>query len=132
MPHIIIEHSANITDAADIDGLIERLHAAALETGVFPLGGLRTRAAERAHYRIADGHGDNGFVHVTLRIGHGRDGETKKRAAGHIFDALCDHLGELYDSSSLAISLEVQEIDPDTSFKKNNLHDHVAARQKSE
>ncbi|MCP5371754.1 MAG: 5-carboxymethyl-2-hydroxymuconate Delta-isomerase [Hyphomicrobiales bacterium] len=129
MPHVIIEHSANITGTMDLDGLIARLHAAALETGVFPLGGLRTRAAERTRYRIADGHPDNGFVHVTLRMGHGRDPATKRAAAEHVFAALCDHLEPLFRTSPLGISLEVQEIDPDLSFKHNNLHDIVARRR---
>lgn len=129
MPHIVVEYSANLRDALDLDSLLGRLHDAALETGVFPIGGLRTRAAERRDYRIADGDPANGFVHVLLKIGHGRDLDTRKRAAGHVFDALCGHLGPLFERTPLGISLEVQEIDPDLNFKKNNLHEHVAARR---
>jgi len=129
MPHIIVEYSSNVRDRLDLDRLIERLHTTAIGTGVFPLGGTRTRAAERTRYRIADGHPDNAFVHVTLRIGHGRDAQTKERAARAVFDALCEHLAPLYDAAPLGISFEVQEIDPALSFKKNNLHEYVAARQ---
>src|SRR5690606_8877144 len=53
MPHIIIEYSANLRDEIAIDTLVERLHRTAIDTGVFPIGGARTRAAERSHYRIA-------------------------------------------------------------------------------
>ena len=129
MPHIIVELSSNLRDALQLDRLLERVHAAAIATGVFPIGGTRTRAEERNHYRIADGHPDNAFVHVVLRIGHGRDADTKMRAGQAVFDALCDHLGDLYDRIPLGISLEVQEIDPVLSFKKNNLHEYVRARQ---
>jgi len=129
MPHIVVEYSSNVRDRLDLDRLIERLHTTAIGTGVFPLGGTRTRAAERTRYRIADGHPDNAFVHVTLRIGHGRDAQTKERAARAVFDALCEHLAPLYDAAPLGISFEVQEIDPALSFKKNNLHEYVAARQ---
>jgi 5-carboxymethyl-2-hydroxymuconate isomerase len=129
MPHIVVEYSANIRDRMGLDGLIERLHATAIGTGVFPLGGTRTRAAERTHYRVADGHPDNAFVHVTLRIGHGRDADTKAQAARAVFDALCAHLAPLYDAIPLGISFELQEIDPALSFKKNNLHEYVSARQ---
>jgi 5-carboxymethyl-2-hydroxymuconate isomerase len=128
MPHIVVEYSANLRDRLRLDALLERLHATAIGTGVFPIGGARTRAAERTHYRIADGHPDNAFVHVVLRIGHGRDADTKRRAAQAVFDALCDHLEALSASTPLGISLEVQEIDPVLSFKRNNLHDYVAAR----
>ena len=129
MPHIIVEYSSNLRDALEPDRLIERLHAAALDTGVFPIGGLRTRAVERTQYRIADGHPDNAFVHVTARIGHGRDAPTRMRAGQALFDALCAHLAPLFERVPLGISFEIQEIDPVLSFKKNNLHDYVKARQ---
>ena len=129
MPHIVVEYSSNIEDRIDLQRLIRRLHDTAIGTGLFPLGGTRTRAARRNDYRIADGHPDNGFVHVTMRIGHGRDADAKTRAAQAVFDALCEHLAPLFDASPLGISFEVQELDPALSFKKNNLHEYVAARQ---
>jgi 5-carboxymethyl-2-hydroxymuconate isomerase len=128
MPHIIVEYSSNLRDRMQLGQLIQTLHETAIQTGVFPLGGTRTRAAERTDYRIADGHPDNAFVNVTLRIGHGRDAQTKQRAAQTVFDALCTHLAALYDEIPLGISFEVQEIEPTLSFKKNNLHDYVTAR----
>ncbi|HLT02509.1 MAG TPA: 5-carboxymethyl-2-hydroxymuconate Delta-isomerase [Geminicoccaceae bacterium] len=128
MPHIIIEYSANLREEIGIDALVEALHRTAIDTGVFPIGGARTRAAERSHYRIADGHPDNGFVHVMLRIGHGRDARTKAGAAERIFDALCAHLAPRFAAGPLGITLEVVEIDPALSFKRNNLHDYVRQR----
>ncbi len=129
MPHIIVEYSANIRGRIEPENLIESVHQAALRTGVFPIGGTRTRAAERSCYRIADGHPDNAFVHILLRIGHGRDLETRRRAAEQVFGEVCKFLEPLFQSSPLGISLEVQEIDPAVSLKKNNLHEHVRARQ---
>ena len=129
MPHIIVEYSANIREQIGPERLIQCIHEAALRTGVFPIGGTRTRAEERSCYRIADGHPDNAFVHIVLRIGHGRDLETRRRAAEEIFRDVCQFLEPLFQRSPLAISLEVQEIDPAVSLKKNNLHEHVRARQ---
>jgi 5-carboxymethyl-2-hydroxymuconate isomerase len=129
MPHIVVEYSANLRRRMQLPLLLRRLHETAIATGVFPPGGTRTRAAERSDYVIADGHPDNAFVHVTLRIGHGRDLETRRRAAQQVFDVLCEQLSPVSDASPLAISFEVQEIDPELSFKKNNVHDYVKARQ---
>ena len=129
MPHIVVEYSANIRDRLDPPRLVERLHQAALATGVFPVGGTRTRAAEREHYRIADGHPDNGFVHVAMDIGAGRDLATKRRAAQAVFDALVVHTQALFEAAPLGLTLELRESDPDLSFKHNNLHDYVKARQ---
>ena len=128
MPHIVIEYSANLNGRVDLAALLRAVHAAALDSGVFPVGGLRTRAAERAHYLIADGHPDNAFVHAAVRIGHGRDAATKKRAGERLFAALCAELEPLYAAAPLAISLDIQEIDPALSFKRNNLHAVVERR----
>jgi 5-carboxymethyl-2-hydroxymuconate isomerase len=129
MPHIVVEYSANIRDRIALTGLLEAVHTTALETGVFPLGGTRTRAAERSDYRIADGHPENGFVHVSMMIGAGRDADTRQRAARQVFDAVVAHLAPLFDVAPLGISLEVRELDPQLSFKHNNLHDYVEARR---
>jgi 5-carboxymethyl-2-hydroxymuconate isomerase len=128
LPHLIIEYSANIEDRIALDALLDKLHACALETGVFPLGGLRVRAHRADHYRIADKAADNGFVHVTALIGHGRALDVQQRAGEQLFAVLTEHLASLYDRSPLAISLNIQEFHPVLNFKKNNLHEHVKKR----
>ena len=129
MPHIVIECSDNVGRQADMPALVKRIHRAVLGTGVFPIGGTRTRLSERSIYEIADGAPENGFVHVTMRIAAGRDAETKHRAASAIFDELCAALEPLYERMPLGISLEMVELDPALSFKKNNLHEYVEERK---
>lgn len=122
MPHLVLEYSANLEPGVDVAALIRAVHEAALETGMFPIGGTRTRAARRDHYRIADGHPDNAFVHLSARIGAGRADEAKRAAGEHIFAALKAALAETFDARPLAISFDMAEIDPALSFKHNNLH----------
>jgi 5-carboxymethyl-2-hydroxymuconate isomerase len=127
--HLIVEYSSNLRGRLDLPQLIRSLHQAALATGIFPIGGLRTRAYETQTYSIADGHPENAFVHVSVRVGHGRDVPTRRRACEQIFNAACDRLAELFAHTPLGISVEMQELDPELSFKKNNLHEHVKRRQ---
>ena len=122
MPHLIVEYSANIEDQIALDALLDKLHTCALGTGVFPLGGLRVRAHRTDAYRIADKAPENGFVHITALIGHGRPLDVQQRAAEQLFGVLTAHLEELFAKSPLAISLNVQEFHPVLNFKKNNLH----------
>jgi 5-carboxymethyl-2-hydroxymuconate isomerase len=128
MAHIIIEYSANLRGQFDLDGFLKAVHEAALATGVFPIGGIRTRAYEAQHYVIADASPDNAFVHISLKVGHGRDVETRKRACEAIFEVACRQLAGVYERLPLGIALEMQEIDPVLTFKKNNLHDYVKRR----
>jgi 5-carboxymethyl-2-hydroxymuconate isomerase len=129
MAHIVIEYSSGLRDRLDLPVFLDAVHTAALATGVFPIGGLRTRAYEAQDYVIADGHADNCFLHISLKVGHGRDVETRKRACEAIFAVVCEQLQGLYDELPLGISLEMQEIDPVLTFKKNNLHDYVKRRR---
>jgi 5-carboxymethyl-2-hydroxymuconate isomerase len=130
MPHLIVEYSANLERDIDIPRLVAALHAAALETGVFPVGGIRTRAARREVYAIADGHPDNSFIHVQARIGTGRPPEVRQKAAEHIFAALKTATARVFAERPLGLTFEIVEIDPVGSLKHNNLHEIVEARRK--
>ena len=81
MPHQIIEYSANLESRLDIQSLVDGLHEAAMGIDGLPVGGLRTRAARRDRYQVADRHPDNAFVHLVLKLGHGRS-EEKRREFG--------------------------------------------------
>lgn len=130
MPHQTIEYSANLEPELDIDALVSALHETAASIDALPIGGLRTRAVAREHYRIADGHPDNTFINVFLRIAPGRPFDVRKAAGEKLFQALCDYLEEIYSSTPLAISYEIQELDADLRWKKNNIREYLAAREK--
>ena len=132
MPHQIIEYSANLGSRVDIDALVAALHETAAGIDALPLGGLRTRAVARGHYRIADGHADNAFINVMLRIAPGRSFEVRKAAGETLFAALCEFLEPTFSTSPLAISYEIQEIDADLRWKQNNLRDYMARREEDQ
>ena len=123
MPHLNIEYSANLEGTLDIQALVDRIHETALETGIFPLGGVRTRAEARCYYRIANGDPRAGYIHLMVRIGSGREFDTRRAAGDRIFQALCDFTKEVFDAQPLALSFELHEIPPDMAWRKNNLHD---------
>ena len=126
MPHLILEYSANLEEQIDVKGLVRTVHDAALKTGVFPEAGTRTRAAKRMDYEIADRHPDNGFVHLTLRIGMGRTVEVRQMAGEQIFAALTGALSTRLAEGRLAVSFEMVEINAETSWKQNNIRDAMA------
>lgn len=128
MPHLLVEYSANVEDLIELDEMLDKLRDAALTSGVFPLGGLRIRAQRMDHYRIADCHPDNGYVHVTATIGHGRPLDVKQQVGEALFAVLTEHLDTAFRESPLAISFNIQEFHPQLSFKKNNLHEYVRSR----
>jgi 5-carboxymethyl-2-hydroxymuconate isomerase len=123
VPHFTIEYSANLDGRVDIGAVCEVVRQAAVETGVFPLGGIRVRAIKCEHYAIADGRKDFAFLDMVLRLGEGRDLLTRKKAGEHVFQALSRHLDPVFAASKFALSFDVQINDKETSWKRNNIHD---------
>ncbi|MDO9563030.1 MAG: 5-carboxymethyl-2-hydroxymuconate Delta-isomerase [Bradyrhizobium sp.] len=123
MPHFTIEYSANLDARVEMAEIVELVRKSAVETGIFPLGGIRVRAVKCAHYAIADGNPQHGFLAMVLRLGEGRDLAARKKAGEHIFRALSDHLDPLFTESKFALSFDMQINDRETSWKRNNIHD---------
>ena len=96
MPHFTIEYSANLDQRLDMTEVVEVVRRAAIETGIFPLGGIRVRAIRCEDYAIADGNPDLGFLDMVLRLGEGRDLATRKKAGEHVFNALSTHLDPVF------------------------------------
>lgn len=44
MPHFIAECTENIREQADLPGLFSKVNEALAATGIFPIGGIRSRA----------------------------------------------------------------------------------------
>ena len=128
MPHITVEYSGNLDIALDVPALLGVVHRAALATGMVEIGGLRTRAERREQYVIADGDATNAFVAIRCRVGTGRDDATRARFAEDVFTAATAFLAPVFETTPLAISLEVAQIDPVGSMKQNNLHTLMRAR----
>ena len=127
MPHFTIEYSANLDRHIEMSKIVEVVRKAAVETGIFPLGGIRVRAIRCEHYAIADGAADYGFLDMVLRLGEGRDLPTRKKAGEHIFRALSQHLDPVFSASKFALSFDMQINDKETSWKRNNIHDALNA-----
>jgi 5-carboxymethyl-2-hydroxymuconate isomerase len=128
MPHFTIEYSANLEGRVDIAAVVELVRNAAVQTGIFPLGGIRVRAIKCEHYAIADGRRNYGFLDMVLRLGEGRDLPTRKQAGEHIFKTLSAYLDPVFANSKFALSFDMQINDKDTSWKRNNIHDALKAK----
>ena len=123
MPHLILEYSSNLDEELNVAALFENLHKTAIGTGLFPIGGIRSRAIRCEEYRIAEGDPENAFVHLTAKIGSGRDIDKRRAAANKVFASLTEFLQPIFDKRYLSIGFELIELHPELNFKKNNIHD---------
>ncbi len=125
MPHLSIEHSANLESRTDLGALCERLLDTILETGLFEVGAVRVRTIRCDHCAIADRKPENSFLDLNFRIGVGRSPDEKKRAGEALFAAAQQMLGPLFEDRNFALSLEIREIDPELSWKRNSMHQRL-------
>jgi 5-carboxymethyl-2-hydroxymuconate isomerase len=123
MAHFIIEYTRNIAADADIPALLRKANETLIaQDGVYPIGGVRSRAIELADWRMADGADDYAFVHGTLKIGAGRAREVRQRTGDALFAVMKEHFADLYARRYLALSLEIYEFDEAGTWKHNNVH----------
>ncbi len=127
MPHISIDYSSNLERDVDIAALCDALRRAAIETGEFPVAGVRVRAFAASHVSIADGNPDHGYIDISVRLRGGRDLPTRERATAHIFAAAEGFLAPVIARRSLALSLEMRDIDPALSPKSGTIRDYLGA-----
>ena len=127
MPHFTIEYSADLDAAVDMSAVCETVRKAAVQTGIFPLGGIRVRAIPCTHVAIADGRPGLSFLAMVLRLGEGRDLATRRKAGADLFKALSDHLDVVFADRPFALSFDMQINDAATSWKRNTIHDLLTA-----
>jgi 5-carboxymethyl-2-hydroxymuconate isomerase len=132
MPHFTLEYSANLDARVDMAEVVEVVRKAAVETGVFPVGGIRVRAVRCVHYAIADGNPNLGFIAMVLRLGEGRDLPTRQKAGEHVFKALSSFLDPIFAQSKFALSFDIQINDKEMSWKRNNIHEALQETLKVE
>jgi len=125
MPHLMIDYSANVEPDVDIGGLCNTLRDVAASIDAFPLAGVKVRAVRVDHYAIADGNPEHGFIDISVRIREGRDLETKQNAAQKIFDAANEFVAGVMQRRSLALSLELRDIDAALSPKSGSIRKYL-------
>ncbi len=122
MPHLVIQYSSNLTETIDMQALCNQLRLTMIDTGIFPIGGIRVRAFAANHCSIADTHPENAFADMVLRIGVGRTMNENANAGEAIMTAAKHHFRGLLDAPYFALSLEIIEIDKALSWKANSIH----------
>jgi 5-carboxymethyl-2-hydroxymuconate isomerase len=125
MPHFHIDYSPNLEERVDIAGFCEVVRVAAIETGLFPLAGIRIRALKADHVVMADGNPDHAYIDLSVRLRAGRAPDTKKQAMAHIFAAAEAFCAEALANSSVMLSCEMRDIDPELSPKVSSIRRYI-------
>ncbi|TAJ74203.1 MAG: 5-carboxymethyl-2-hydroxymuconate Delta-isomerase [Sphingobium sp.] len=130
--HLKIELSDTVASSIDVQALCNGLQQAMVACGIFPLAGIRVRAYCAQACAIADMHPDNGFVAMTLSVGHGREKNVLAAAGEQVFAAAKACLPDWLEGQYFGLSLEIREIDERLTWKANTIRPRLIAEQGSE
>lgn len=86
MPHILIEYTAGLASDAQLESLLDALHATLASSALFEPDHIRLRAGALHHYRCAGAKLP--FIHVQCRIHRGRTSEQKRRLSSTVLATL--------------------------------------------
>ncbi len=132
MAHLMVEISDTVARSIDADALCVALHKSMVETGIFPLAGIRVRLYCADACAVADQHLENGFVAMTLSVGHGRAKDVLAAAGNTVFAAAKLQLSDWLAGPFFGLSLEIREIDEDLTWKANTIRPRLLAANKPE
>ena len=128
MPHLVILYTPNVETNIDMSKLCRALADTMLtqldEAGkqIFPTGGTRVLAYPAAHYAVADGKRDYGFVYLNLRMGSGRSDAVKKEAGRALMDCLKVFFDPVFNDHLVGLTLQIDEGAQVFDGKLGNLH----------
>jgi 5-carboxymethyl-2-hydroxymuconate isomerase len=125
LPHFQIEYSGNLEAALDMQSFCEEIRRVGAEIEAFPMPGIRVRAVKVDHFAIADGNPKHGFVDIVIRLRKGRTHDVKQEAVVRIFEAAKSFLEPVMRDRSVALSLEMRDIDPELSLKTGTIRNHL-------
>ncbi len=125
MPHIIIEYSANVEERMDMSAFCELMRQTAANIDAFPMPGIRVRAYRADYYAIADGNSKHSFIDIGVRLRGGRTLAVRKDALQTLFDAASIFLKPTLTDQSLALSMEMRDIDPELSPKIGSVREYL-------
>lgn len=103
MPHIIIEFSAGQANDEGIERMLDSVHQAAVNSGLFDESHIRVRAMPLQYYRVAGSR--EPFIHAQLRIHTGRSDEQKSVLSRAVLESLKAQQWE-----AISITVEVVEL----------------------
>ena len=109
MPHLVIDYADSLAPSLDMDAIMDDLHAAAMQSGLFKETDIKVRAESWRHWRLAGNQAPlahkHGFVNLHCHQLEGRSDDDKSRLADILMEALkpqCEAARE--------VSVEIVEI----------------------
>lgn len=120
MPHLLLEHTANLAAPLDHRALLDELHAVMSRTGEFNPGDIKGRILAHEHHRAGDGDPRRVFAHLTVSIKSGRSVEFRKQLSTDLLTVLQRAFARTWSVRPTDLTVDVREMVAETYAKAAN------------
>ncbi|MBA5764347.1 5-carboxymethyl-2-hydroxymuconate Delta-isomerase [Vibrio sp. 404] len=88
MPHLIMEYSNSVDERVNTQRLLEDLHHAAIQSGLFDAPSLKSRSLRYHDWLVGEEADSVDFIHVTFELLDGRSAEQKRELSRQLMSVL--------------------------------------------
>lgn len=121
MPHLRLEYSGNIDISRDdLDGVFSRLHEVLVNKAGAELFRCQSRALCCKNFRVGNGSNDRAFVYLQVLLLEGRTPKQLQETGSELLKILQDEFKDLLIRYNSQISVHLNEIPANRSFKSNH------------
>ncbi|MGD8112596.1 5-carboxymethyl-2-hydroxymuconate Delta-isomerase [Vibrio sp. TRT 17S01] len=112
MPHLVMEYSNSVDERVNVQGLLEDLHQIALQSGLFDIGSVKSRALRSHHWLVGDEGDSVDFIHINFELLEGRTEEQKRELSRKLIEELQSQAGHVR-----SLTVNIRDMDK-TCFQK--------------
>ncbi|WP_428773298.1 5-carboxymethyl-2-hydroxymuconate Delta-isomerase [Vibrio sp.] len=95
MPNLVMEYSSSVDERLNVQGLLEDLHHVVLQSGLFDIASVKSRAL-RCHQWLIGDQGDSvDFIHISFELLAGRTDEQKRQLSRQLLEVLSEQAGQV-------------------------------------
>lgn len=115
MPNLMMEYSHSVDERVNIQKLLEDLHQVAIESGLFEVSSVKSRAISCHDWLIGEEADSQDFIHITFELLSGRTLEQKKELANQLMQVLKEQVGPVR-----SLTINVRDMDLESFLKVTN------------
>lgn len=112
MPNLVMEYSNSVDERVNVQGLLEDLHQVALQSGLFDVGSVKSRALRCHNWLIGDESDNVDFIHISFELLDGRTPEQKRELSRQLMTVLQEQASHVR-----SLTVNMRDMDKE-SFQK--------------
>ena len=117
MPHLTLEHTANIPTLKNPTQIMQAMHNVLHDIGGVRIENCKSRIKVADPFFISRGEKNHAFLHLDVRLIEGREPELKQTIGNSLLDVLKIEYEEVMQTRDLQITVEIRDIKRDEYFK---------------